>query len=89
MEALRATPVEKIKDSVERHRPLEGVATIPPGMPDQSGHVYSYEEGADLMIEDGNYKRWPGVVSMPPFPRSVVGALTRAAISTGRLERQR
>jgi len=64
MEALRATPVERIKDSVERHRPLDGVATVPPGMPDQSGRVYKYEEGADLMIEDGNYKRWPGVVSI-------------------------
>lgn len=66
MEALRATPVERIKDSVERHRPLDGVATVPSGMPDQSGRVYNYEEGADIMIEDGNYKRWPGVVSISP-----------------------
>lgn len=66
MEALKATPVERIKDSVERHRPLDGVATVPSGMPDQSGRVYDYEEGADIMIEDGNYKRWPGVVSISP-----------------------
>jgi len=65
MEALKATPPEKIKDSVERHRPLDGVAIVPPGMPDRSGRTYKYEEGTDMMIEDGgNYKRWPGVVSM-------------------------
>lgn len=65
MEALKATPHEKIKDSLERHRPLDGVAVVPPGMSDRSGRIYNYEEGADLMIEDGgNYKRWPGVVSV-------------------------
>ncbi len=64
LEALKATPQEKIKDSLERHRPLDGVAIVPPGEPDMSGRVYNYEEGTDLMIENGgNYKRWPGVVS--------------------------
>ena len=62
-EALKATPMEKIQDSIERHRPLDGVATIPPGMRDLSGRVMQYEEGSNMMIEDGgNYKRWPGVV---------------------------
>lgn len=63
-EALKATPREKIKDSVEKHRPLDGVAVVPPGEADFSGRTYEYEEGADLMIEDGNYKRWTGVVSL-------------------------
>lgn len=62
-EALKATPMAKIRDSLESHKPLDGVAVIPPGMRDLSGHMMEYEEGTDLMIEDGNYKRWPGVVS--------------------------
>lgn len=77
LEALKATPREKIQDSVERHRPLDGVARVPPGMADENGRVYNYREGADLMIEDGgNYKRWPGVVRCrgtpfrPPLSRT-------------------
>lgn len=69
-EALRATPREMIKDSVEKHRPLDGVAMVPPGMEDRYGHVYNYNEGTDMMIENspegGAYKRWPGVVCTPP-----------------------
>ena len=62
-EALRATPREKIYDAVTKHRPLEGVANIPPGMPDGFGRVLDYEEGADLQREPGgDYRRWPGVV---------------------------
>lgn len=62
-EALKATPPEKIHDSLREHRPLDGVAVVPPGMQDVNGRTYDYQEGADLMIEDGgNYKRWPGVV---------------------------
>ncbi|KAI9850247.1 MAG: hypothetical protein M1838_005973 [Thelocarpon superellum] len=62
--ALRATPREKIQDSLQRHRPLDGVAVVPPGMTDLSGQRMDYEEGADLMIEAG-YKRWPGVTYLP------------------------
>lgn len=63
-EALRATPHENIVDAVTRHRPLEGVANIPPGMTDRFGRVLNYEEGADLQREaGGDYRRWPGVVS--------------------------
>ena len=62
-EALKATPREKIVDSIEKHRPLDGVAMVPPGMRDRNGHNYNYQEGTDMMIENGgNYKRWPGVV---------------------------
>ncbi|KAL8682091.1 MAG: hypothetical protein Q9224_006806, partial [Gallowayella concinna] len=65
-EALRATPKEKIIDAVKKHRPLDGVAIVPPGQADREGRVYKYQEGADLMIEDGgNYKRWPGVKYLP------------------------
>ncbi|KAI9828910.1 MAG: hypothetical protein M1826_005833 [Phylliscum demangeonii] len=63
--ALEATPRELIQDSVERHRPLDGVSSIPPGMTDLAGREMRYEEGANMMIEDGgDYKRWPGVVSI-------------------------
>ncbi|KAI4184584.1 MAG: hypothetical protein L6R41_004638 [Letrouitia leprolyta] len=66
LEALKATPEEKIADSIRKHRPLDGVAVVPPGHPDREGRVYNYEEGTDLMIEDGgNYKRWPGVQYHP------------------------
>ena len=65
-EALRATPREMIQDSVEKHRPLDGVAMLPPGVEDRYGNIYTYEEGTDMMIENspegGAYKRWPGVV---------------------------
>ncbi|KAL8909830.1 MAG: hypothetical protein Q9171_004854 [Xanthocarpia ochracea] len=65
-EALRATPGEKILDALKKHRPLDGVATVPPGQADREGRVYKYEEGTNLMIEDGgNYKRWPGIKYLP------------------------
>ncbi|KAH6637878.1 hypothetical protein C7974DRAFT_149480 [Boeremia exigua] len=67
-EALRATPRENIKDALERHRPLEGVATVPPGMTDRFGRVYNYEEGTDMQrdpLNHGDYKRIPGVVYHP------------------------
>ena len=64
-EALKATPREKIMDSVHKHRPLDGVAMVPPGMRDRNGNLYQYDEGSNMMIEDGaNYKRWPGVVGL-------------------------
>ncbi|OAL07333.1 hypothetical protein IQ06DRAFT_264185 [Phaeosphaeriaceae sp. SRC1lsM3a] len=60
-EALRATPRENINDAITKHRPLEGVANIPPGVPDRFGRVLDYEEGADLQREPGaDYRRWPG-----------------------------
>jgi hypothetical protein len=59
-EALKATPRENVYDSVKRHRPLDGVAIVPPGQTDRFGRRYDYEEGANLQIE-GQYKRWPGV----------------------------
>lgn len=68
-EALKATPREMIKDSLEKHRPLDGVAMVPPGMVDRYGHSYNYQEGTDMMTEasaeGGAYKRWPGVKYLP------------------------
>ncbi|KAK0914384.1 hypothetical protein LTR02_001769 [Friedmanniomyces endolithicus] len=61
-EALKATPRENIKDAVNRHKPLDGVAFVPPGMPDKFGRTYNYEEGTDMAGEpggDAGYKRWP------------------------------
>ena len=70
-EALRATPRELVVDSVRLHRPLDGVAVVPPGMVGPGGEVMRYEEGTDMMIEGqpegGAYKRWPGVVSSSLF----------------------
>lgn len=68
-EALKATPKDKIKDSLNDHRPLDGTSIVPPGMQDQFGDVYNYEEGADLMrdpmAEGGPYRRMPGVTYLP------------------------
>jgi hypothetical protein len=67
-EALKATPAEKIKDALEKHKPLDGVAVVPPGERDQLGRVYNYEEGTDMMREGnpegGAYKRYSGEVSL-------------------------
>lgn len=68
-ETLKATPREKIIDSVHGHRPLDGVATYPPGGTDPNGHVYDYEPGENLMTAGnpagGAYKRWPGLAYHP------------------------
>lgn len=67
MEALKATPREYVQDSLRRHMPLQGTATVPSGTVDMSGRVMDYQEGADLMREadapGGAYKRWDGIVS--------------------------
>lgn len=64
-EALKATPREMVYDSIQAHRPLDGVAMFPPGVPDRNGQIYQYEE-TNLMVENGgDYKRWPGVKYLP------------------------
>jgi hypothetical protein len=66
--ALRATPRERVQDSLVKKVPLSGVAVIPPGMAGLDGKVMEYEEGADLMREPdaqgGAYRRWEHVVSI-------------------------
>ena len=73
-EALKATPRENIKNSVERHQPLDGVADVPPGQPDRFGRTYNYREGNDLMHDgyqgEPGYKRWPGKVRLPLSSRN-------------------
>jgi hypothetical protein len=68
-EAIRATPREYIKDSLDKHVPLQGTAIIPPGMEGLDGREMKYEEGADLMREPdapgGAYKRWEGIKYLP------------------------
>jgi hypothetical protein len=68
-EALRATPRERIKDSLDKHMPLHGTAIIPPGMAGIDGIEMHYEEGDDLMRDEdapgGPYKRWPGIKYHP------------------------
>ncbi|KAI6250745.1 hypothetical protein HI914_00066 [Erysiphe necator] len=68
-EAIKATPKEFIKASLERHLPLQGTAVIPPGMAGIDGDIMQYEEGADLMREPdapgGAYKRWPDMKYLP------------------------
>lgn len=65
-EALRATPHEKIMDSVKGHHPLDGTASYAPGQMDRNGHVYRYQAGENMMTDlGGNYKRWPGVQYHP------------------------
>ena len=72
-EALKATPQDKIRDSIRGHRPLDGVATYAPGMTDRNGQTYDYVEGENMMIgsgpgdrpEGGAYKRWPGLEYNP------------------------
>ena len=66
-EALKATAPENIKDSLSKHKPLDGVALVPPGEPDKLGRRLDYEEGENEMLEGrpdgGAYKRYAGVVS--------------------------
>jgi len=50
--ALNATPVEKVRDALERHMPLDGVASVPPGERDGLGRSYDYRE-TNVMTEDG------------------------------------
>jgi hypothetical protein len=67
MEAIKATPRAYIQDSLTKHVPLQGTATVPPGMEDMGGQVMNYAEGADLMREPdapgGAYRRYDFIVS--------------------------
>ncbi|KAF2674921.1 hypothetical protein BT63DRAFT_420180 [Microthyrium microscopicum] len=62
MAALKATPPENIADAVRQHRPLDGVAVVPPGMSDRYGRTYNYKE-TNLMTEGkgGDYNQMVGV----------------------------
>ncbi|PLB50697.1 hypothetical protein P170DRAFT_354009 [Aspergillus steynii IBT 23096] len=60
-EALKATPSDKIRDCLDGHRPLDGVAYFPPGHTDREGQTYEYEEGTNMMNDYGNFMRCPGL----------------------------
>lgn len=68
-QTIKATPKEKLIDSLERHRPLDGVAAYAPGEVDPNGHEYRYEPGENMMTDlnpqGGAYKRWPGIQYHP------------------------
>jgi len=59
-EALRATPSEAVKDSLDKHRPLDNTAAIAPGTKDQFGRRYEYEDGENMT---DHLTRYEGVVS--------------------------
>jgi|ERR1700761_2498725 len=61
--ALEATPPEMIRDAVNGHRPLDGVAQVPPGERDPQGRLYDYEEKNLMTDEGGDLGRWRGLVS--------------------------
>lgn len=62
-EALKATPLDKVVDSVERHRPLDGTAHFASGAEDRGGNTYEYVEGQNMTMNDyGNFVRFPGLV---------------------------
>lgn len=69
MAALEATPREFVADALTKHVPLQGTSSVPPGHRDLGGAVMRYEDGTDMMREEGRdggaYKRWPGLVSFP------------------------
>lgn len=70
--ALEATAPEKIVDSINNHRPLDGTAFYPPGTTDAFGYTYDYEEGPNMMNDygtnSGNFARCPGQVGHFPPP---------------------
>jgi len=58
---LRATPPENIKNALDKHYPLDGVAQTAPGATDRNGHTYDYDEETSMMSEAaGDYKNFPG-----------------------------
>jgi hypothetical protein len=79
-ETIRATPQEAIKDALDKHMPLDGVAVVPPGQPDRLGRTYDYEEGTDMMREGLNgepgYKQWSGKVCTRKAAKSSRTTLT-------------
>jgi hypothetical protein len=76
MEAIKATPRDFIQDSLQKHVPLQGTATVASGERDLGGRLMEYDEGADLMREEdapgGAYGRWPGQVRAPQLTISPV-----------------
>jgi hypothetical protein len=56
---LNATPPENIKNAIDKHYPLDGVAETAPGAVDCNGRVYDYEEMNMMTEAGGDYKNFP------------------------------
>jgi Pal1 cell morphology protein len=70
--AIAATPRANLIDSLERHKPLQGTAIVAPNTRLPNGEYIGEYDEYDLMREDGfNYKRYPGIVCIPPPIRVV------------------
>lgn len=68
MAAWEATPREAQLDSLIKGRPLDHVASVPPGERALNGQVMDYEYSTDMFRDPdaggGAYNRWPGLVSL-------------------------
>lgn len=62
-ETLKATPPERIRDCLDNHRPLEGVAVYASGGTDPNGRMYDYEEATNVISERDVFFQIPGLVS--------------------------
>lgn len=49
-QALIATPPEKVRDCLDKHHPLDGVAFYPAGKADPTGHTYLYDEAVASIL---------------------------------------
>lgn len=65
--AWKATPREAKLDALLKGRPLDGIASVPPGERAPNGEIMDYEYSTDMLRDPhaggGAYKQWPGVVS--------------------------
>ena len=82
-EALKATPQAFVHNSLKHHRPLDGFAQVPAGVPDRlTGQVLDYEEGTDMQRDDdkNHLNHWQGVVSTDGAPTVAFNANMRRNI---------
>jgi hypothetical protein len=93
--AWEATPREAQLDSLIKGRPLDNVASVPPGERTMNGQIMNYEYGTDMFRDPdaggGAYNRWPGLVSLTPSrlkSMCLCADLNSSAIPPGRPERK-
>lgn len=74
LEALKATPAVFLKDSLDKHVPLQGTAVVPPGMQDFGGRTMEYQEGSDLNRDahppGGAYRPWDTISQSTSYPEA-------------------
>lgn len=61
-QTLNATPPENIRNALDKHYPLDGVAQVAPGSTDRNGNAYAYREENVNAGVDGDYRDFPGEV---------------------------